>query len=60
MDYSQDVKDAVLAFALDSNANAESSEFVFLCLNNCIDIHDVIIILQHIQDRVESFLVTTD
>ena len=59
-DYSQDVQDAVLSFAVNSSANADSSEFVFLCLDNGIDIDDVIVILQHIQYRIECFLATTE
>lgn len=55
-DYSQDVQDAVLSFAVDGSANADSSDFVFLCLDNGIDIDDVIVILKHIQFRMESFL----
>ena len=60
MEYSKDVQNAVLSFVMGGEETSESSKFVFLCLDNNIDIHDVIIILQHIQNRVENFLISAD
>lgn len=60
MEYSKDVQNSVLSFVLNSEKNVKSPEFVLLLADNNIDIDDVIVILQHIQNRIESYLIILD
>ena len=60
MDLDDDIQAAVYSFAIDSGQGATSVEFQKLLSDYSIDIHDVIIVLDDLQSKIENFLVCLD
>lgn len=60
LELSNDVQAAVLSFALSHSEGAYSVEFQKLLSDYSINIHDVIIVLDDLQSKIENFLICLD
>ena len=60
MDLDNDVQAAICSFAIDSGQGANSVEFQKLLSDYSINIHDVIIVLADLQNKIENFLICLD
>ena len=60
MDLDDDVQAAILSFAINSGEGVGSVEFQKLLSDYSIDIHDVIIVLDDLQNKIENFLICLD
>ena len=60
MDDLDDVQSAVLSFALSSGESVNSVEFEKLLADYSVNIHDVIIVLEYLQSKIENFMVCLD
>lgn len=55
-----DVQAAILSFALSSGEGISSFEFQKLLADYSINVHDVIIVLEYLQSKIENFLICLD
>ena len=60
MDLDDDVQAAIHSFAINSGQGSNSVEFQKLLSDYSIDIHDVIIVLDDLQNKIENFLICLD
>lgn len=60
MDLDNDVQAAIYSFAINSGEGAGSLEFQKLLSDYSIDIHDVVIVLDDLQNKIENFLICLD
>lgn len=60
MDLDNDVQSAIYSFAINSGEGSGSVEFQKLLADYSIDIHDVIIVLDDLQSKIENFLICLD